>query len=150
VTIGAKFLLRERVRMRPRRGQGQQPGCPCLPYADARVSASGKATLLPCGQTTPALQIQVVARQIGPTTAREPPGLETRHHAPPLLAHRLFVCQQCAPKQAIEPFALRPASGSGGQGGVDSAQRRALRRSLWLRFHPQASAVVEAPDHPRQ
>lgn len=150
MTIGAKFLLRERVRMMPMRVQGQQHGCPFLHYSDARVSSSVNSTLMPFGQTKPALQIQVVARQIGPTTAREQPGLETRHHAPHLLANRIFVCQQFAPKRAIEPFALRPAIGSGVQGGVDSANRLDIRRYLFLRCHHQASAFVDAPDQPLQ
>jgi hypothetical protein len=94
--------------------QGQQQGGPFLHYAEARVSASVNAPLMPFGQSKPALQIQVVARQIGPLPAREQPGLEIRHHAPHLWANRLFVCQQFAPQRAIAPFALRPASGSGG------------------------------------
>lgn len=132
------------------RVQGQQQGGPFLHDADARVSASVNATLMPFGQPKPALQLQVVARQISPPTAREQPGLETRHHASHLLANRIFVCQQFASQRAKEPFALCPTIGSGVQGSVDSAYRLDIRRDLLLRFLYQASAFVDAPDQPLQ
>lgn len=150
MTIGAQFLLRERVRMMPMRVQGQQQGGPFLHDADARVSAAVNAPLMPFGQPKPALQIQVVARQIGPPTAREQPGLETPHDAPHLVANRIFVCQQFVPQRAIEPFALCPTLGSGVQGGVDSANRLDIRCDLLLRFPHQASAFVDAPDQALQ
>lgn len=150
MAIGAEFLLRERLGMMPMRVQGQQHGCTFLHNTDASVRSPVNSTLVPFGQTKPSLQIQVVARQIGPTTAREQPQLETRHDTPHLLANRIFVCQQFVLNRAIEPFALRPAIGSGVQGGVDSANRLDIRRYLFLRFHHQASAFVDATDQPLQ
>src|SRR5438128_103309 len=104
--------------MVPMRVQSQQHGCTFLDNPDSRVTTSVNATFVSFGQTKPTFQIQVVARQISPATAREQSLLETHHHAPHLLADRIFVFQQSAPNGVIEPLSLCPASGSGVQGCV--------------------------------
>jgi len=128
------------------RVQGQHHRSTFLHNTYAGMTSAVDATLMPFRQTKPALQIQVVARQIGSTTTREQPRLETRHDAPHLLANRIFVCQQFAANHAIVPFALPPPVGSGVQGGVDLTNRLDIRRHLFLRFHHQVFPFVNAAD----
>ena len=128
------------------RVQSHYHGCAFLHDADSGMTTSVNAPLVPFRQTKPTLQIQIVARQIGPTTTREQTRLETRHDTPHFLANRIFVCQQFALQRAINSLALCPAVRSGVKRPIDLANLRHIRRYLLLRFHHQIFAFVDAID----
>jgi hypothetical protein len=79
------------------RVQSQEHRRTFLHNAHSRVTTSVNATLVSFGQAKPTLQIQIVARQIAPTTAHEQALLETRHQSAHLLADGVFVFQQSVP-----------------------------------------------------
>ena len=130
------------------RVQGQHHGRSFLHDTYAGMTSAVNARLMPFRQTKLSLQIQVVARQIGSTTTREWPRLETRHEAPHLLTDRILVCQQFAPNCVVVPFALRPTTGSRVQGDVDLTNCLDIRCHLFVRFHHQVPPFVDAADQP--
>ena len=107
MTIGAKFLLRERLRMMPMRVQSQQHGRTFLDNADSRVTTSVNAPFVAFGQSKPAFQIQVVARPIAATSTSEQSCFETGHHTPHLLTDGILVIQQVALQRIVKAFAFR-------------------------------------------
>ena len=126
------------------RVQSQQHGCAFLHDAHSGMTTPVDATFVSFGQTKPTLQIQVVARQIGATTTREQPRLETRHHPAHLLANRIFVCQQFTLQRAEDSSALYPAVRCGVKRPIDLPNLLDIRRYLLLRFHHQAFPFVDA------
>ena len=91
VTIAAKLLFRERLRMVAMGVQCQHHRCAFLHDSHSRMTAAVDASFVSLWQAKPAFQIQVVARPITTTTASEQPRFETGHHATHLLTDGIDV-----------------------------------------------------------
>lgn len=91
--IGAKLFFREWLRMMPVGVQSQQHRGAFLYDPHSCMTTSVNASLVSFGQTKPALQIQIVARQVRPTPTGKQSLLETRHQAAHLVADGILMFQ---------------------------------------------------------